>query len=60
MTQLLCYSNAVQKHREKRSLKNKRNIDFDDECNCLPTCVNVEYEAELSELQYTNGNLDSK
>lgn len=60
VNQLACYTTAVQKHREQRSLNNKSTAEGNDDCNCLPTCVDVTYEAEVSELQYVDGNVNVK
>lgn len=60
MNQLACFTVAVQKLREVRGLSSKLKGESNDDCNCLPTCVDVTYEAEVCELQYVDGSVNVK
>lgn len=56
--ELLCYSAAVRKHRQMRYVNDTYAADFRDRCNCLPSCVDISYETQIAELEYTQPNKD--
>lgn len=50
---MLCYSEAVRKHRQMRYVNDTSAADFRDRCNCLPSCIDISYETQIAELKYT-------
>lgn len=51
---LACYSNAVRIHRSK-NYKNDTAAEFRDNCFCLPSCADVRYATEVTDLKYIVG-----
>lgn len=49
---LPCYSEAVKKHREMRYVNDSYAAYFRENCNCWPSCSDIQYRTEITDLKY--------
>lgn len=48
---LACYSSAVQRHRLGRQ-ENSTVLTSREKCNCMPSCADIRYSTEITDLKY--------
>lgn len=48
---LACYSSAVNRHRIGRT-GNLTVATFREKCDCLPSCADIRYSTEITDLKY--------
>lgn len=60
INELHCFSDAVVIHRRMRYFNDTYAAKFRAECNCLPSCVDIQFNSKISELDYINPNNEQR